>query len=116
MRHESEPDPGLGLLHAQSRVLEALANGGVLHGTGDVLIAQLGVSTGAFRLALLDLVAGGWIYTETTRDGVLTVGRERRRPGAEPYSGVERRRPDERRTTSRWEHHEAALSVEDLEV
>ncbi len=100
---------GLGLLHAQSRVLDALTSGCTLEGTADALMQQLGIGAGAFRLALLDLVAGGWIYTHTTSEGVVTIGRERRQHDQGPDGRAERRRPDQRRVTSRWEHHEVAL-------
>jgi hypothetical protein len=100
---------GLGLLHAQSRVLDALASCSPLEGTAETLMQQLGISAGAFRLALLDLVAGGWIFTHTTREGVLTIGRERRLHDQGPPEHAERRRPDQRQKTSRWERHEIAL-------
>lgn len=107
----SEPRSGLGLLYAQSRILEALADGTVLHGTAEALIARLGVSTGAFRLALLDLVAGGWVYTAMTREGALTIGRERRVHDRGPRGGVERRRSGRPAATSRWEHADHAAST-----
>jgi hypothetical protein len=94
---------GLGLLHAQSRILDVLADGSVLEGTAEALMQHLGVRAGAFRLALLDLAAGGWIFTNTTREGIMTIGRERRLRDDGPGSHAERRRPDVPRTTSRWE-------------
>ncbi len=91
--------PTLSLLLAQSRVLRALAGGSVLQGTPAELIRQLDIGPEAFRAALHDLVEGGWVFTTTTPDGRLIVGRERRQ-GNDDGS----RRPDDRRrTASRWE-------------
>src|SRR4051794_1898367 len=83
--------PTLTLLLAQSRVLKALAGGAVLQGTPDELIRHLGVGPDVFRAALHDLVAGGWIFTSTTPDGRLIVGRERRQRNEEPPSRRDRR-------------------------
>ena len=90
--------PTLSLLLAQSRVLRALAGGVVLQGTPSELVRDLDVGPEAFSAALHDLVEGGWIFTTTTPDGRLIVGRERRqhddgRPG----------RAERRATVSLWE-------------
>jgi hypothetical protein len=89
--------PTLSLLLAQSRVLRALAGGAVLQGTPAELIRDLDVGPEAFRAALHDLAEGGWIFTTTTPDGRLIVGRERRQRSDGP-SG-----PADRRSTSVWE-------------
>lgn len=99
--------PTLSLLLAQSRVLRALAGGSVLQGTPAELIRVLDVGPEAFRAALHDLVEGGWIFTTTTPDGRLIVGRERRqRDGDGP-----RRPGDRRRPASRWEGAGASVAV-----
>ena len=90
--------PTLSLLLAQSRVLRALAGGAVLQGTPDELIRDLDVGPEAFRAALHDLVEGGWIFTSTTPDGRLIVGRERRQRNAGAPGPAERRA-----TISLWE-------------
>ena len=83
--------PTLSLLLAQSRVLRALAGGAVLQGTPDELIRDLDIGPDAFRAALHDLVEGGWIFTSTTPDGRLIVGRERRQRSDGPPGPAERR-------------------------
>ena len=83
--------PTLGLMLAQSRVLRALAGGTVLQGTPDALIRDLDVGAEAFHTALHDLVEGGWIFTSTTPDGRLIVGRERRQRSDGPPGPAERR-------------------------
>jgi hypothetical protein len=90
--------PTLSLLLAQSRVLRALAGGTVLQGMPDELIRDLDVGPDAFRAALHDLVEGGWIFTSTTPDGRLIVGRERRQRN-EGAPGP----ADRRATVSLWE-------------
>lgn len=97
------------MLHAQSRILAALADSSVVEGTAETLMQHLGIKAGAFRLALLDLAAGGWIFTNTTHEGILTIGRERRTRDDGPGSKAERRRPDPRRAASRWEGPAASL-------
>ena len=90
--------PTLSALLAQSRILRALAGGAVLQGTPADLIRDLDVGPEAFRAALHDLVEGGWIFTSTTPDGRLIVGRERRQRSESPTRPLERRSPG-----SRWE-------------
>jgi hypothetical protein len=90
--------PSLGLLLAESRVLQAVASDAVLQGTPAELIRHLDVGPEVFRAALHDLIAGGWIFATTTEDGQLIVGRERRRHDLGPPDRVERRSP-----SSRWE-------------
>ena len=90
--------PMLGLLLAQSRVLEAVATGAVLEGTPAELIDRLQIGPEMFRPALHDLVEGGWVFATTAQDGTLRVGRERRRRESAPPGRVERRMP-----ASLWE-------------
>jgi hypothetical protein len=97
--------PTLSLLLAQSRVLNAVACGVVLQGTPAELIRRLEVRPEVFRAALHDLVEGGWIFTTTTADGRLIVGRERRQRTEGPPSRTERRPP-----TSIWEGSASARS------
>lgn len=93
MKPETAPlmKPTLSLLLAQSRVLRALAGGSVLQGTPDDLIRDLDIGPDAFRAALHDLVEGGWIFTSTTPDGRLIVGRERRQRSDGPPGPADRR-------------------------
>jgi hypothetical protein len=98
--------PTLSLLLAQSRVLRALAGGAVLQGTPDDLIRDLDVGPEAFRAALHDLVEGGWIFTSTTPDGRLIVGRERRQRSDGPPGRAERRA-----VVSLWEGAGASYPV-----
>ena len=90
--------PTLALLLAQSHILKALACGTVLHGTAEDLIRRLNVTPEAFRPALHDLTAGGWIFVADGPDGELIVGRERRSRDVGPPGRVERRGP-----ASLWE-------------
>jgi hypothetical protein len=90
--------PTLALLFAQSRILKALAGGTVLHGTAEELVRRLEVGPEAFRLALRDLVAGGWIFVSDAPDGQLIVGRERRSRDVGPPGPSDRRGP-----SSLWE-------------
>ena len=82
----------LGMLLAESRVLSAVAGNDMLQGTADELIRGLGVGRDVFRVALQDLIAGGWIFATTTDDGRLMIGRERRTRDAGPPNTYERRR------------------------
>jgi hypothetical protein len=108
MSLESLPtgNPTLGMLLAQSRVLRALAGGAVLEGTGDELIRRLEVGPEAFRAALHDLVAGGWIFLTTTHDGRLIIGRERRTREAGAVGS-----PERCRAASLWEGLDTALDA-----
>jgi hypothetical protein len=98
-------NPMLGLLLAQSRVLQAVACGTTLEGSPTELIAQLQIGPEMFRAALHDLVEGGWVFATTAHDGRLTVGRERRRRESGPPGRVERRMP-----ASLWEGAEARVA------
>jgi hypothetical protein len=100
MSHFQVPDTSqsLGMLLAESRVLSAVAGDTMLEGTADELIRGLGVGRDVFRVAVQDLVDGGWIFAMTTDDGRLTIGRERRMRNAGPPNARERRRP-----ASLWE-------------
>jgi|1186.fasta_scaffold1024129_1 hypothetical protein len=100
MNHFYVPDAGqsLGMLLAESRVLSAVAGDGTLQGTADELIRGLGIGRDVFRVAVQDLVDGGWIFATATDDGRLTIGRERRMRNAGPPNARERRRP-----ASLWE-------------
>lgn len=80
------------MLLAESRVLSAVAGNNTLQGTADELIRDLGVGRDVFRVAVQDLVAGGWIFATSTDDGRLTIGRERRTRDAGPPNSRERRR------------------------
>lgn len=88
----------LSMLLAESRVLSAVAGNSTLQGTADELIRGLGVGRDVFRVAVQDLIAGGWIFATTTDDGRLMIGRERRTHDAGPPNARERRR-----TASLWE-------------
>ncbi|MFN8636499.1 MAG: hypothetical protein U0893_21845 [Chloroflexota bacterium] len=101
----------LGLLCAESHVLTALAGGMVLRGTPDELMYQLGVSPHIFRVALHDLIVGGWIFAMTTRDGQLTIGRERRARNDGPPAAVERRQSSAQLPESFWESHHSLLGI-----
>jgi hypothetical protein len=97
--------PMLGLLLAQSRVLEAVATGAVLEGTPAELINRLQIGPEMFRPALHDLVEGGWVFAITAQDGTLRVGRERRRRESEAPGRIERRMP-----ASLWEGADARFA------
>src|SRR4051812_39074406 len=99
------PNPTLGMLLAESRVLSAVAGNACLEGTADELIRQLAIGPEVFRIALFDLEAGGWIFT-AAHDGRLTIGRERRFHNAGPPRTIERRRP-----SSRWEVPEPSFDA-----
>jgi hypothetical protein len=88
----------LGLLLAESRVLTAVAGDAILQGTADDLIRQLAVGRDVFRVAVQDLVDGGWIFATSADDGHLTIGREKRRRNVGPPRTGERRQ-----TASLWE-------------
>ena len=88
----------LGLLLAESRVLSAVAGDAVLRGSADELIRQLAVGRDIFRVAVQDLVEGGWIFATSSDDGRMVIGRERRRRNVGPPSTRERRH-----ATSIWE-------------
>jgi hypothetical protein len=81
----------LGLLLAESRVLTAVAGDAILRGTADDLIRQLAVGRDVFRVAVQDLVDGGWIFATSADDGHLTIGREKRRRNVGPPRTGERR-------------------------
>lgn len=83
----------LGLLLAQSRILQAVANGDILHATPAELIRSLDIAPEVFRAALHDLVEGGWVFTKIGLDGRLIVGRERRAHELGPPGLAERRQP-----------------------
>jgi hypothetical protein len=104
MSHFQMPDmsASLGMLLAESRVLSAVAGNATLEGTADELIRGLGVGRDVFRVAIQDLIAGGWIFATTTDDGRLMIGRERRTSDAGPPNTRERRRP-----ASLWEGFDA---------
>jgi len=104
MSISSLPDSSatLGLLLAESRVLTAVAGDAILQGTADDLIRHLAVGRDVFRVAVQDLVEGGWIFATSADDGYLTIGREkRRRDMGAPRTG-ERRHP-----SSVWEGTDA---------
>lgn len=93
MSLSSLPDASatLGLLLAESRVLTAIAGDTILRGTADELIRQLAVGRDVFRVAVQDLVDGGWIFATSSDDGHMTIGRERRRRDVGPPRTGERR-------------------------
>jgi hypothetical protein len=100
MSHFRMPDTteSLSMLLAESRVLSAVAGNATLQGAADELIRGLGVGRDVFRIAVQDLIEGGWIFATTTDDGLMTIGRERRMRDAGPPNARERRRP-----ASLWE-------------